>query len=254
MAENPTTDSASTTAAPSPVPDANAPNPTPDSSTTAQPEASPKPADAEPPSPEAPPAGDDEGGEDTILTPKPDADKPTPEEEARAALFGAPEGDYELTGLPEGTVIDTETLAVVAPIAKELGLSNEGLSKLAAPFAEKIVPHIADQVTQQILASHAATTKGWADETIEAVKTDPAFAGKPLPEVQQVAAKALDRFGGTEFRQYLADTGLGNHPAMVKAMFLAGSAIAEDTTFERGNNAPAPKTREEKFYPKKSTA
>lgn len=169
--------------------------------------------------------------------------------DAHAALFGAPEGDYEPSGLPEGTVIDKAALEAVTPVARELGLSNEGFSKLAGVYAEKVLPQVTEQVTSQIMAQSAATTAAWATETTTAIGTDPAYGGKPLAEVQSVAAKALDRFGGSEFRQYLADTGLGNHPAMMKAMFLAGSAIAEDTTFERGSTPTAPKSRVEKFYP-----
>lgn len=248
MADENTTDSTQTTATTAP-PAADLP-----SSTTATSPA----ADAVTPPPAAGASTEADGG--TLLTPAADGDGGsgvlTPEEQtaadAKAALFGAPDGDYEISGLPEGTVIDTDALAALTPIAKELGLSNDGASKLANIYAEQL-PRITQGVTDQILASHAATTKGWADEAVEAVKTDTAFGGKPLPEVQAIAAKALDRFGGTEFRQYLADTGLGNHPAMVKAMFLAGSAIAEDTTFERGSNVPPTKTREEKYYPKATT-
>lgn len=248
MALENTTDLAPTTTAPLPVADSS-------TSTTAAP-ASP-PVDAAALSDGATPAADGA----TLLTPVADTKEAAPaltaEEQAaadtKAALFGAPDGDYEITGLPEGTVIDGEALAAVAPLAKEMGLSNEGLSKLAGAYAEKIVPHLAKQVSDQIMASSAATIKGWADESVAAVKTDAAYGGKPLAEVQAVAAKAIDRFGGTEFRQYLADTGLGNHPAMVRAMFLAGSAIAEDTTFERGGVATSPKSRVDKYYPAPST-
>ena len=229
MPEPLTTDSTSTTEPPTAT---TAPLPESTTSSTAptpQPEASP-PADGA-----------------TLLTPAPAAEaakpEPTPEEVAAAAAHA------ELFGAPEGTVIDTATLSAVEPVARELGLSNAGMSKLAAVYADKVVPALTEQVTNQILAQSAATTQGWATETIEAVRTDAAYGGKPLAEVQAVAAKALDRFGGAEFREYLKDTGLGNHPAMMRAMFLAGSAIAEDTTFERGNNAPPKKTREEKYYP-----
>ena len=244
-----TTDSTSTT---EPLTVATAPPSEPSTSTTVTPPS---------PQPTTLVASDPIADGATLLTPAPDAaaakPEPTPEEVAAAAahaeLFGAPEGTYEITGLPEGTVIDTATLSAVEPVARELGLSNAGMSKLAAVYAETIVPALTEQVTNQILTQSAATTQGWATETIEAVRTDAAYGGKPLAEVQAVAAKALDRFGGPEFREYLKDTGLGNHPAMMRAMFLAGSAIAEDTTFERGSNTPPKLTREQKFYPTPAT-
>lgn len=248
MAEENTIDSTPTTTSAPPVADSSS------SSTTA---ATPL-VDAAPPSDGVAPPFTPDGG--TLLTPATtDGDTPpapsaeeTAAAEAKAALFGAPEGDYEISGLPEGTVIDAEALAALSPVAKEIGLSSAGVSKLASIYAEQL-PRITQSVTDQIMTSHAATIKGWADEATAAVKDDAAFGGKTLPEVQAISAKALDRFGGTEFRQYLADTGLGNHPAMLKAMFLAGSAIAEDTSFERGGNVTPPKSREEKYFPAKAT-
>lgn len=243
MAENLTTDSTST---PATAPAAEVQTPSPSSTSTTEPQS--------PSEPERQAEGTTllTGGDNSAVSPEPSnpagETQQSAEDEARAAFFGAPEGDYELTGLPEGTVIDTDALAAVAPIAKELGLSNEGLSRLAQPFAEKIVPHLTEQVTQQILDQSAQTTRQWANDAIEAVRTDEVYGGKSLADVQAVSAKAIDRFGGAEFRAYLEDTGLGNHPAMLRAMYLAGSAISEDTTFERGGNAPRPKSREEKFY------
>lgn len=251
MADASTIDSTPTTTTTSETAPPAADSPT---STTAT--SPPPPADAAPP-PVADAPAVVEGG--TLLTPAPDADPDTPPAlsadeqaaaDAKAALFGVPEGEYEPAGLPDGTVIDKAALEAVTPVARELGLSNEGFSKLAGVYAEKVLPQVTQSVTDQIMAQSAATTAGWATEATESIKTDAAFGGKPMAEVQAVAAKALDRFGGTEFRQYLADTGLGNHPAMLKAMFLAGSAIAEDTTFERGAPPVTPKTREEKFYGK----
>lgn len=195
--------------------------------------------------------------ESTLLTPKegetePAAAEPTEEEkaaaEARAALYGAPEGDYTLPELPEGMTVDTEALATITPIAKELNLSDEGFAKIIDVYAKDIQPKVVDKVVdglqQDIVAQHAA----WASESMEMLQTDEMFKGLKLPDVQAVAAKALDRFGGTEIREFLQSTGLGNHPAFLKAFYQIGTAISEDTTFERGGTAPAAKSRTEKFY------
>lgn len=180
-------------------------------------------------------------------------------DEARAALFGAPEGEYELT-LPEGvTDVDKDVLAAVTPVAKELGLSNEGLSKIAGVYATDVLPTVAKQITTGMEQNHAASVKAWADEARRAVEggkdgdnviePDPIFAGKTMKEVTSIAARAIDRFGGPELRQYFDATGTGNYPAMLRFAFLAGSAISEDTSFERGTTtSAAPKSREEKYY------
>jgi len=202
--------------------------------------------------PQADPPAEDEG---TLLTGKePKADEPekTPEQLAaeaeHAKLFGAPEGDYEIAGLPDDMEIDKAALDAVTPVAKELGLSNEGFSKLANVYATQVLPQVTETVVDNLQKDIAAQHATWASEAIELVKTDPIFEGKPLTEVQQFAAKSIDRFGGEDFRKFLNDTGLGNHPAMMKFAYATGMAIAEDTSFERGSTAPTKKTVVEKFY------
>lgn len=212
-----------------------------------------KPADA--------PAADDDAKPADTPGDKPAGDPAQP----AAELFGAPEGDaeYEVTGLPEGVELDKEALAAVTPLARELNLSNAGLSKLAGVYTESVLPHVTKQVSDQIAAQVNSDVQklrnDWATDTRalvsggknaagEDVQPDPAFKGQPLADVQKVAAKALDRFGGDGFRQFLNENGLGNHPAMMRFAYLAGSAISEDQTFERGGDVPQPKTREQKYY------
>lgn len=170
------------------------------------------------------------------------------EEEKPNALLGAPEGDYELTGLPEGTVIDKEALADLTPIAKEVGLSNEGLSRFAQVYAEKILPRVAEQIAAGTEQQIAAIHKEWDGATRKAVAEDPIYEGKPFKEVTQIAARALDRLGSPELRKALNDSGFGNNPELVRFAFRAGLAISEDS-FERGDgNAPQPKTLQSVLY------
>lgn len=183
-------------------------------------------------------------GEEKPAEEKGEEEKPA----ENAELFGAPEGEYEIEGLPEDMEVDKAALEAMTPVAKQLGLSNKGMSVLAQTYAEKILPQVTERLNEGLERDIAAQHKAWADETNKLVQEDEVFAGKKLSEVQQVSAKALDRFAGPEFREFLDQTGLGNHPALVKFSFLAGSAISEDTTFERGNAVPSPKSRVEKYY------
>lgn len=188
------------------------------------------------------------GNDDDQQAATPEGDDQS-EPDPRAAFYGAPEGDagYEISGLPEGVEIDREALEAVAPVAKELNLSNEGLSKIAGVYAEKVLPAVVANVESEMHRQIAATHSEWANQATQLVQEDPAFEGKKLPEVKSVAAKALDRFGGAEFRKFLDESGLGNHPSMMKFAYLAGSSIAEDT-FERGGATTTPKSSVEKFY------
>lgn len=223
-----------------------------------------------------------EGDEGTILTQEPakgeEGDKDAGADDGNAEpaneLIGAPEGDYDLTEyLAEGQAIDTAALEAITPLAKEIGLSNAGLAKLAAEAQPIVLAQVEADMVRQNTAQRAAwdadtraAVAGGVNSAGETITADPAFQGKTLAEVQQRAAIALDKLAGDKlfpnakvddagnlvpgtFRDFLTLTGLGNHPAMVTMMYRAGAALSEDTEFHAGGDiGNKPKTREEKYY------
>jgi hypothetical protein len=202
------------------------------------------------------------------------------DDDAPAALLGAPEGDYELA-LPEDATFDIakEDLDKLTPLAKEIGLSNAGLSRLAS----EAVPVVMDAVNRSMVADVIDTRKAWESDARAFVQggklTDGTeiaasaiFAGENMDAVTTTAARALDRFtknadgtaimfpgakvgedgqmGPGTFRDFLKTTGLGNHPGMVQFAYMAGKLLGEDSDFERGGDtAPTKLSREEKYYP-----
>jgi hypothetical protein len=196
------------------------------------------------------------------------------------ALLGAPEGDYELA-LPDDAnfEIAKEDLDKLTPLAKEIGLSNAGLSRLAS----EAVPVVVDAVNRSMVADVIDTRKAWESDARAFVQggklTDGTeiaasaiFAGENMDAVTTTAARALDRFtknadgtaimfpgakvgedgqmGPGTFRDFLKTTGLGNHPGMVQFAYMAGKLLGEDSDFERGGDvAPTKLSREDKYYP-----
>jgi hypothetical protein len=155
---------------------------------------------------------------------KPDAPAPNP-------LHGAPEGEYALT-LPEGmSGLDPDAMAAATPLLKELGLSNEGASKLL-PVAQTLVERGAAQAQAALAQQVAAQSKAWAD----AFTADPELGGTRAAETQHLIATAIDKLGGAsagEFRQFLNDTRLGNHPVLGRILKEAGKLVSEDGTMPR---------------------
>lgn len=166
------------------------------------------------------------------------------------APIGAPEA-YDLKA-PEGSQgFDTEAFAIAEPVLRELNLTNEQAQKVVDVYPA-LMQRAADEAGKSIIADVVAQRAAW--ET--ASRADPEIGGTPEHHatVINTAAKALDKFGGAEFRSFLNETGLGNHPDMIRFAFRAGSAISEDTDFYRSDAAVAPKkTREEKYYPTVTT-
>ncbi len=141
---------------------------------------------------------------------------PAAAEEAKAPAEApkAPEA-YEFKA-PEGRVFDSEVMASYSQVAKELNLSQES--------AQRLLDAVGPKMAERQMAMIEATRNGWADNS----KSDREFGGEKLSENLGVAKKALDAFGTTELRTLLNETGLGNHPELIRFMFRAGKAISED--------------------------
>lgn len=127
---------------------------------------------------------------------------------------GAPE-QYEFKA-PEGKEFSPEVIGAFSEVAKELNLSQDDAQKVI----DKIAPAFAERQANAL----AQASTAWA----ESAKTDKEFGGDKLPENLAVAKKALDTFGTPELRTLLNDSGLGNHPEIIRAFYRAGKAISED--------------------------
>ncbi|ELU1437137.1 peptidase [Providencia rettgeri] len=127
----------------------------------------------------------------------------------------APE-KYEFTA-GEGQELDKEAIAAFEPIARELGLSNEQAQKIVDVYGSTIMPQILKQQNE-----------AWLQQTVEWAET--IKADKELGSVESIgnAQKAMDQFGTPELKQYLNDSGLGNHPELFRIFSRIGKAMSED--------------------------
>jgi hypothetical protein len=117
---------------------------------------------------------------------------------------------------PEGTEYDAGILESFTGAAKEAGLSQDAAQKVL----ERMAPALAARQVDQVQAIH----KEWLD----ASTADKEFGGDKLTENLGVARKALENFGSPDLRKLLDETGLGNHPEVIRFMYRAGKAISED--------------------------
>jgi len=127
---------------------------------------------------------------------------------------GAPE-KYEFKAA-EGRAFDPEVMEAYSTVAKELNLSQEAAQRVLDAMA----PKMAERQQAQIEAVRA--------EWVTNSKGDKEFGGDKLSENLGVAKKALDAFGTAELRSLLNQSGLGDHPEVIRFMYRAGKAISED--------------------------
>jgi hypothetical protein len=198
------------------------------------------------------------GGEADAGAPKPEGDG-EPKLEADKGADAAPtEGEesgeaaatpekYELTA-PEGFTLDQEAVDTATPVFKELGLTNEQAQKLM-PVAADFAKRIGDRLTGDLLGKVSEERKAW----LETSRSDQEIGGANWDQSLTVAAKAMDQLGfvkGSPLRNILDESGLGNHPEMIRAFVRVGKAIGEDANFVRPeHNASVKRTDAELFYP-----
>jgi hypothetical protein len=121
---------------------------------------------------------------------------------------------YDLN-MPEGVELDKAAADEFTTIAKELKLDNAAAQKLA---------DVGAKMAQRQAQAHAKLVETWTEQ----VKTDKEIGGDQLEQNLGIARKALEQFGTPELKDVLNSTGLGNHPAFVKAFLKIGKAISED--------------------------
>jgi hypothetical protein len=153
--------------------------------------------------------------------------------------------------------IDTQLLADVTPLLKEAGVT-QGAAKKLAPAVVKVQ----EQVMSRLGNEHAAMKADWE----KAARADKDIGGSKIDETLALAGRALDKFGApsvmkkdeatgqevetNEFRALLNDTGLGNHPVMLKMFREIGKLVGEDGELIRPDVSPAKnQDRLEVLYP-----
>mgnify|MGYP000010478081 CR=1 FL=1 len=133
-----------------------------------------------------------------------DAGKPAAEAQATEIVY-----DFKV---PEGVELDTAMADEFKALAKD--------AKLPADTAQKVVD-LAIKREQHRAQAFAKQVEDWRKQ----VEADPEL-GKE--ENLAAARNFVNTFGDDELKGLLNSTGMGNHPAVVRAMLKASKATSED--------------------------
>lgn len=164
--------------------------------------------------------------------------------ESEAKPAGAPE-KYEFKfSETEGRPTDG-TLKAFEETARSLDMPNEA----AQTVLDKVIPAMRAEARASLEAFYrdiGGMPETWADQ----VKADKDIGGTKFDDTMAVAAKARDAFGGPELTNLLNKTGLGNHPALIKAFAKAGRAISADRFVDGRAATSDTRSAAEKLYGK----
>lgn len=186
-----------------------------------------EPTGQAPATPGASPPETPQAQEGTILTGNPpvDAAKPAidPAKPAEPAAPVIPD-KYEFKPL-DGMELDVELLDGMTPVLKKLGMTQESASELVDGFNEVVGKlNVAREAKAE--ADFKAFMADKAKEHRAAMQKE---WGNNYAANEAISQRGFARFLGKEGAQLLEETGLGNHPLLVKAFYQAGKMIQEDT-------------------------
>jgi len=152
----------------------------------------------------------------------------------------APETYQDFT-LPDGNEIAPETLEEFKQAALGAKLTQEQAQHLVDMGSK-----MSAQITQQAWDTHNAKVADWQEQA----KSDKEYGGDKLHENLALASKAMDAFATPELKQVLDQTGLGNHPELIRAFVRVGRQISEDKLVS-GGSMPVGDSRSiaERLYP-----
>lgn len=162
--------------------------------------------------------GDKEGGEG----------KPEPTD-----VLGAPEA-YDVK-VPEalaekGMTFDSEVFGLVEPALRDLNLSNKAAQALTDVYAEKVVPALVKRGEEQAKAAQDTAAAALRKEWAEAARADEEIGGVNFDKTVDACAQVWDKFGikpDTGIRQLLNESGLGNHPDMLRFLSRVAKVTGE---------------------------
>jgi hypothetical protein len=183
----------------------------------------------------AAPAAVAEGQQQPAATDAPAKADGEPAKQDEGKPEGAPE-NYEFV-IPEGAQVDEAGIAAFSEFAREAGMSQEA----AQALMDKMAPAMAKRQAEAVDAVKAE----WA----AAAQSDTEFGGEKIAENLGVAKKALETFGSDALRTLLNESGLGNHPEIIRAFYRVGKAISEDKVVVGGGGVAGPQTLADRLYP-----
>jgi uncharacterized membrane-anchored protein YjiN (DUF445 family) len=157
-----------------------------------------------------------------------------------------PEIKYELKA-SENSLLDQAKIDEVVAYAKANGLTNEQAQGLLNKEEALLKSFVTAQEDAQAEA-FAKTTEEWKQQSM----ADKEIGGPDFNKNVEVAHRAMKAFGNETLTKYLNESGLGNHPDVVRMFMRIGKAMSEDKIISSNAHGGQSKSLEEIFYGKQN--
>lgn len=150
-----------------------------------------------------------------------------------AAAATVPE-KYEFVA-PEGTTLDGSVVTAFSEVSKDIGLSQEA--------AQKVI----DKLAPTLAARSAEAAAQVRSDLLSAAKADPEIGGDKFDATVAKAKVTMEACFTPAFSKFLDESGLGNHPEMIRGLAKASAAFAQDGHIP-GGKQPTQDKSAQSFY------
>lgn len=171
--------------------------------------------------------------EGVVTTEKPMGEKEAPKEVQAEVTF-----DLKL---PEGSFLDAAHIEKVIAFAKSKGLSNEQ--------AQEQLNKDAETVKAESHKAQMAQIEKNKTEWFKLAEGDKEIGGAVFKENAELAKRVVHKFATEPFIKALDETGLGNHPELIRVFARIGKEMGEDRLVIPSAQTSGKKSVAEIFYP-----
>lgn len=144
---------------------------------------------------------------------------------------------YEEFKIPEGVNLDKEQIGEFTKLLGEIEtgkLDHAGMQEAGQKLIDLATKATADSITRlndYYVQFHENQKKEW----FESFKKDPEMGGENLDKTVSTLREAVEQYAGNEtqiaeFRSVMKDTGVGNHPAVIRILNNMAQKIQKYTT------------------------
>ncbi len=163
---------------------------------------------------------------------------------------------YEDFNLPEDVQVDKEKLSEFTKELGELQNLTKADQKLMQEFGQKMVDRaiaLQQETAQRLTDYYTGAWEKQKNDWKESFEKDPEIGGNRSNTTINAALQFIRTHGGdekqqTEFRDLMNQTGIGNHPAMIRMLSRANSVISEGKPVPASMPAAKPTSKVQKRY------
>jgi hypothetical protein len=147
--------------------------------------------------------------------------------------------EYDFT-FADNVSPDDGTITELKGLAAELQLTPEQAQKIADLGAKQAVRWAENAQTM-----HVEAVQAWT----EAAQADPDIGGAKFAENLAIAKQAFDQFGTPALKQLLDESGLGNHPEIIRWAYKAAKALSDDVVIPGDRDAQVQTDKFKTMFP-----